>query len=256
MLERRFAIPTSFLSQALCALVSASAIAGCDAPPAGSESEAVVAGAEHAAEAVGAGTELSAEAVGADTEHAAEAADQVLMAAPDLSGLTLRNQNGEPVTFHGLRGRPTLLTFIYTRCPMPEMCPATTLRFQQVQNRLSTADRARVRLVSVSFDPAYDTVEVLAEYADLWEVDDAVWTLLTGEEADVLRLAGAYGVWYEKTAEGAYRHPMYTLVLFPDGSLHQVLLGSAWDAAQVAGLLRGMADELVSRRRTGRLARD
>jgi len=84
----------------------------------------------------------------------------------------------------------------------------------------------------------------LAEYGELWEVDDNVWKLLTGDQSDILRVASAYGVWYEATDEGTYRHPMYTLVLFPDGSLHEVLLGSTWDADTVAALLRQMADDL------------
>jgi protein SCO1/2 len=166
---------------------------------------------------------------------------EVLMPAPDVTGIELRNQNDEPVSFASLRGKPTLLTFIYTRCPMPEMCPATTLRFQEVQTALSADERADVRLISVSFDPAYDTPEVLAEYGELWEVDDTFWSLLTGDEDDIQRLAAAYGVWYEQDEDGTYRHPMYSLVLFPDGALHQVLLGSAWDSDEVADLLRDMA---------------
>lgn len=173
---------------------------------------------------------------------AAAAAPDVLMAAPDLDGITLRDPGDHPVPFVSLRGKPALLTFIYTRCPMPEMCPATTLRFQQVQKALTPEDRTRVRLISVSFDPAYDTPEVLAEYADLWEVDETVWTLLTGAEADVRRVAEAHGVWYEKAEGDTFRHPMYTLVLLPDGALHQVLLGSVWDAAEIAELLRDIAD--------------
>lgn len=173
----------------------------------------------------------------------APATPEVLIPAPDLAGVELRNQNDEAVAFESLRGKPALLTFIYTRCPMPEMCPATTLRFQEVQTALSPEEREGIRLISVSFDPTYDTPEVLAEYADLWEVDDSFWTMLTGDEPAIHRVASAYGVWYERGEDGNFRHPMYSLVLFPDGALHQVLLGSAWDSAEVAALLRDMAGD-------------
>jgi protein SCO1/2 len=122
------------------------------------------------------------------------------------------------------------------------MCPATTLRFQEVQKALSPEERSRVQLIAVSFDPAYDTPAVLADYAELWEVDDSVWSLLTGDQESILRVASAYGVWYEAAEDGTFRHAMYSMVLFPDGALHQVLPGSAWDSAEVARLLVDMAD--------------
>jgi len=175
------------------------------------------------------------------TAAAAMAAPEVLMPAPDLSGVELRDQHDMPVSFESLRGKPALLTFIYTRCPMPEMCPATTLRFQEVQTALTPTERAAVRLVSVSFDPAYDTPAVLADYGALWEVDDAFWTLLTGSADDIRRVAAAYGVWFEPGDDGNFRHPMYSMVLLPDGSLHRVLLGSSWDAREIADLLRDLA---------------
>ena len=169
-------------------------------------------------------------------------APEVLMAAPDLAGVELVDQTGEAVVFEELRGRPTLLTFIYTRCPMPEMCPATTLRFQEVQKALAPEQREQVRLVSISFDP-FDTPEVLAEYGDLWEVDGSFWHLLTGTEEAVHRVASSYGVWYEKADDvEAFNHPMYSMVLFPDGALHQVLLGSVWDSEEIAGVLLGLVD--------------
>ncbi len=168
---------------------------------------------------------------------------EILIPAPELTDVELRNENDEPVTFEQLRGKPTLLTFIYTRCPMPEMCPATTLRFQEVQKALSEEERTSVRLLSVSFDPLYDTPEVLAEYGELWEVDTSFWSLLTGSDESIRAVASAYGVWYEQAEDGNFRHPMYSLILFPDGALHQVLLGSTWDSKEVAGKLLAMASE-------------
>ena len=168
---------------------------------------------------------------------------EILIPAPELADVELRNQNDEPVDFEQLRGKPTLLTFIYTRCPMPDMCPATTLRFQEVQEALSEEERTRVRLLSVSFDPLYDTPEILAEYGELWEVDTSFWSLLTGSDESIRAVASAYGVWYEQAEDGNFRHPMYSLILFPDGSLHRVLLGSTWDSKEVAGKLLSMALE-------------
>jgi protein SCO1/2 len=165
-----------------------------------------------------------------------EAAPAVLIPAPDLAGVTLHNQNNEAVVFEDLRGKPTLLTFLYTRCPMPEMCPATMLRLQEVQKALSLEDRGEVRIVAVSFDPL-DTPEVLAEYGETWEVDSSFWSLLTGDAESVQKVAGSYGAWYEKADGEVYDHTMVTLVLLPDGSVHEIMTGSAWDSANVTETL-------------------
>ncbi len=178
------------------------------------------------------------ESTGAETAAEAPA---VLIPAPDLSGIELRNQNDEAVSFVGLRGKPALMSFIYTRCPMPEMCPATMLRFQEVQNALSAQDRSRVRLITVTFDPAYDTPAVLGEYARLWDVDAGFWDLLTGAEEDIQRIASSYGLWYEQTEDGNFDHAMYSMFLLPDGSLHEILSGTAWDADQAAAKLVELA---------------
>ncbi len=185
----------------------------------------------------------AADAAGPTNAPVVATQPEILIPAPELADVELRNQNDEPVDFEQLRGKPTLLTFIYTRCPMPDMCPATTLRFQEVQEALSEEERTRVRLLSVSFDPLYDTPEILADYGELWEVDTSFWSLLTGSDESIRAVASAYGVWYEQSEDGNFRHPMYSLILFPDGALHQVLLGSTWDSKVVAGKLLAMASE-------------
>jgi len=166
---------------------------------------------------------------------------EVLIPAPDFSGVELRNQNDELVAFEQLRGKPTLLAFIYTRCPMPTMCPATMLRFQEVQKALSAEERTLVRLLTVTFDPAHDTPTVLADFGELWDVDTSFWSLLTGSEDDIHAVASAYGVWYEQTEDGNFDHTMYSMILFPDGALHEILRGSMWNAEEAARKLVEMA---------------
>ena len=194
------------------------------------------AGAGAAPENAGAATAGSAGAAAAGDASFPE----IIMPAPDLPNLEFVDQAGEPVFLEELRGKPTLLTYIYVNCPMPEMCPATTLRFQEVQRALDEPMRDRVRLISVSFDPA-DTPDVLAGYAELWEVDPQVWTMLTGPEESVRALGAAYGFWFESQEGATFRHAMISVILLPDGSMHRVLLGSVWDGAEVADNLTRLA---------------
>jgi protein SCO1 len=85
-----------------------------------------------------------------------------------------------------LRDRITVFSFIYTRCP--DLCPVATLRLADL-HELAAADRGvaeRLQLVSMSFDPAHDTPEVMAEYGAIWRtpgVDRPVWHFVTAPDA-------------------------------------------------------------------------
>jgi len=71
---------------------------------------------------------------------------------------------GETVVVGRGQAVPTALTFVYTRCPLPEACPAMVARLQALQAALAGHP---ARLVAVTLDPAYDSVEVLSAYAEL-----------------------------------------------------------------------------------------
>lgn len=112
--------------------------------------------------------------------HAASALSrsEVAYALPRVS---LRSQDGATLAFAEAidDGRPVLLNFIYTSCTA--ICPPMTRIFAEVQERLG-ADRARVRLVSVSIDPEQDTPKRLKDYARQFGAGDQ-WLFLTGSSA-------------------------------------------------------------------------
>ena len=109
-------------------------------------------------------------------------------ALPPIMGavpsFTLIDQHGRPVTREALRGAPWIADFIFTRCG--GQCPMMTARMRTLQQRLP-AD-ARVRLVSFSVDPSYDTPPVLAAYAARAGAGER-WFFLTGDQATILRLS-------------------------------------------------------------------
>jgi cytochrome oxidase Cu insertion factor (SCO1/SenC/PrrC family) len=80
-------------------------------------------------------------------------------------------------------GKITLLGFIYTSCADPRGCPLATQVFHTVRHRVSEdADlRARVRLVSLSFDPLRDTPAVMRHYAAEVPDNGVEWAFLTTE---------------------------------------------------------------------------
>jgi protein SCO1/2 len=97
----------------------------------------------------------------------------------------LTNQLGHPVSAKALKGNIWVADVIFTRCPGP--CLLMTRSLSALQARLS--ERDKVRLVSLTADPEYDTVEVLRAYAERFEADAERWQLLTGSKAELYRFA-------------------------------------------------------------------
>ena len=78
----------------------------------------------------------------------------------------LVNQDGREVKLHNYRGKTLLLTFIYTRCPIPEYCTLMTNNFLAVDKQLQQQPAVydKTHLLSISIDPEYDTPQVLRSY--------------------------------------------------------------------------------------------
>jgi protein SCO1/2 len=132
------------------------------------------------------------------------------------------------------------VTFIYTRCPLPQFCPLLDRRFAEVQS-LVAADaslRGRVRLLSISFDPKFDRTEVLRGHAAKLKADPAVWTFATAEEAIVDRLAAEFGINVIREKDGTITHNLRTAVLTPTGSVAALLDNNAWTAEDLVRELR------------------
>src|SRR3989338_3283546 len=67
----------------------------------------------------------------------------------------LVNQDGRSVRLSEFRGKAVLVSYIFTRCPMPSMCPLVTSKMAQVQKAVNQTLRDRAVLLSITFDPAY-----------------------------------------------------------------------------------------------------
>jgi protein SCO1 len=140
------------------------------------------------------------------------------------------------------RGRVLAVTFIYTRCPLPDFCPAVDRHFNAVQRGV-IADpdlRNRVALLSVSFDPSFDTPPVLAAHARKVEADPRVWHFVTGDPASIALFASRFGVSvFREGANGAdLTHNLRTAVIGSDGTLSSILNGTDWAPADLLNALR------------------
>jgi protein SCO1/2 len=163
-------------------------------------------------------------------------------AVPDVK---LTDDSGASRSLSEWRGRVVAVTFIYTRCPLPDFCPRMDQNFAAVQ-RAVLADpqlRDRVSLLSVSFDPQFDTPQVLAAHARRAGADPRVWRFVTADRSTVEAFAGEFGVavFREGTGAEGITHNLRTGIIKPDGTLATILNGTDWtpaaliDAARQAG---------------------
>ena len=158
---------------------------------------------------------------------------------PELTGT---DQEGAPFALSSLRGKVVAVTFIYTRCPLPDFCPRMDRHFGAVQRQLQgdPALREGARLVSVSFDPAYDTPEVLRQHAGRVGAEPALWRFVTGPREAIDRFASAFGVSIIRE-EGDLKeivHNLRTAVIDPGGRLAHIFNGNEWTPAELLDAMR------------------
>lgn len=160
-----------------------------------------------------------------------------------MPGVTLLDQDGQALDLASYRGQAVAVTFIFTRCPMPEYCPLITSKFAEAARALAADPglRDRARLLSISFDTRFDRPPVLRDYGGRFQPKGlppfALWRLATGEPEQVRRLAEFAGLDYVEE-QGTFTHTMRTIVVGPDGRLRAVRRGSDWRAADLVDDLR------------------
>jgi protein SCO1/2 len=173
----------------------------------------------------------------------APAAEAPAVASPGdpIADARLVDERGRPWTFSSLRGHRVAVTFVYTRCPLPEFCPLMDRHFRAVQADLARRpDLADARLVTVTLDPEFDTPAVLESYARRLGADPAVWTFVTGEPAEVSRFSEQFGLYVERPSgrSADIVHNLRTAVVDAGGRLVKVHSGNSWTPAElVADLL-------------------
>jgi protein SCO1/2 len=150
---------------------------------------------------------------------------------------TMTTQEGKPLKLSELRGKVVALTFIYTRCPLPDFCPRLDRKFAAVADRVSAVPgRAdRVRLLSVSFDPEHDTPEVLARHAASQGAKPPLWTFAAASHDELFKVAQPLGLTYGPF-RGEVIHNLIVAVIAPDGTLARVEAGPKarnWQPAEV-----------------------
>jgi cytochrome oxidase Cu insertion factor (SCO1/SenC/PrrC family)/tetratricopeptide (TPR) repeat protein len=152
---------------------------------------------------------------------------------------TLIDQAGRPLALSDLAGKVVAMSFIYTRCPLPEYCFRSSQVFAALARRFRERLGRDLALLSVSFDPANDRPAMLADYARTWSADGNGWRFLTGEAAEVQRVCAAFGVraWPD---EAQLTHSLHTVVIDRHGRLAANVEGNRFTPRQMGDLVEAV----------------
>jgi len=156
-----------------------------------------------------------------------------------MPSFALTNQEGARITLDTFRGEPFVLTFVFTRCPLPNFCPRMSHNFADLQSAIKTGGGAlaKARLLSITLDPAFDRPPVLKEYGAYQNSDPKIWTLATGAPADVDALTRAFSV-YVQTEGGTISHGLATALIDKNGKIDKIWRGNAWKPEEVIEAIR------------------
>jgi protein SCO1/2 len=159
---------------------------------------------------------------------------QIGRQVPDFS---LVDQTGNTVSLSQFTGKIVGVTFIYTRCPLPQYCLRLSNNFGRLQKKFQARMGTDLVLLSITFDPVNDTPAVLARYGQTWQADVKGWRLLTGSPDSVRRVCRSLGVnfWPD---EGALTHSLHTFIIDRQGRLAADIEGNQYTADQLAQLVQ------------------
>jgi protein SCO1 len=157
---------------------------------------------------------------------------------PDLP---LVDQNNAPLTLRDAGGRVRIVTFIYTRCPLPDFCPLMVRNLETVRRRANEEGQgSRLAFLGVTLDPAFDTPAVLRAYGETMlkgshRFDQ--WTMATGTPAQIENVTRFFGVAF-RTEAGFVNHTLATAVVGHDGRVMRVFESNSWRPDEVYEVVR------------------
>ncbi len=165
---------------------------------------------------------------------------EVLKEGDALPEYTFTDQRGQPFRTADFRGRALAITFIFTRCPVPDFCPRMSYRFAQVDKLLrALADGpTNYQLLSLSFDVDYDTPPVLLNYANTVKAQHGAdlgrWTFATGKLIDIDDITERFGLVFPRDAEKpVFNHNLRTVVIDAAGKVQKIFIGNEWKADEL-----------------------
>ena len=149
----------------------------------------------------------------------------------------LIDQDRRAFRLEDFRGKVVVLTFIYTRCPIPNFCPLMSKNFADLEHRLSQEFTNKYQLLSISMDPDFDRPDVLKDYAARYGASGSDWKFATGSAEQIRFVAGLMGLYYAQE-NGLISHDLRTAVIGADGRLVHLWKSNVWTPYEAQRMVR------------------
>ena len=166
-------------------------------------------------------------------------------AVPDF---TLVNEDGRTIHLGEFKGRVVLLTFIYTRCPLDDYCPRMSRNFAEVDKALAgdPALYAKTHLLSISFDPTFDTPAVLKSYGEVYtglyaKAKFTHWEFAAPPEGELAAMAQFFCLGVTPGEAGSLTHSLSTVLIGRDGRVAAWYPTNEWTPAEVVAAVKSAA---------------
>ncbi len=138
------------------------------------------------------------------------------------------DQNGDFIQIKQLRGKAFILNFIFTRCSVPEMCPASSTKMSALQDQARENGWGDLEFVTITFDPAYDSPGVLTEYMEGYGIEPDNFHMLTSSDPSVVEdLLYQFGI-LTRAEDGTITHTITTFLIDQNGKIVYTKDGPRW----------------------------
>jgi protein SCO1/2 len=157
----------------------------------------------------------------------------------DMPNYHFTNEQNQAVSLSQFKGQALAITFIFTRCPLPNFCPLMSSNFketQQVMEETASEHGTNWHLLTITFDPEFDSPVILKDYSTRFNADPAHWNFLTGDFIEITSISDQFGQTFWKD-QGAINHNLRTAVIDSAGKVRKIYEGNRWTSKDLAGEL-------------------
>ncbi len=161
---------------------------------------------------------------------------RLFRAGSPLPDLEFTDQDSKAIRLSDLRGKVVAMTFIYTRCPLPDYCIRMSNYFARIERALKKESSLtnKWHLLSITFDTKHDTPEILRKYGKKYNANFADWSFVTGSEETIRKATDGFDMIIQTSEGGLIDHNLMTVLLDTKGNLVEVFDSNQWNPEDVA----------------------
>jgi len=168
-----------------------------------------------------------------------------LRVGDELPNYSLINQENKKIQLTSFRGRILVFTFMYTRCPIPDFCPRMSQHFREVYDALKDINISKDwHILSISFDPDFDTPKILKNYSKAFSSDLKKWSFVTANSSVIDEMTSRFGIIVRrpKASITDWDHNLRTVIVDPNGVIQTIYIGNSWTPETLVQDLKEMAN--------------